>query len=120
MLVSTAASMSLVVMADYGCSDVIMQPIPSNCASSRGSLFSPNQSSTWETIGDYAINDGPVGLAASLHYQQNAHYGTDTVGVGLLYGEAISLLENQLVGGMVTASPFYTYDATHLLAKELR
>ena len=120
MLVSTAASMSLVVMADYGCSDVIMQPIPSNCASSRGSLFSPNQSSTWETIGDYAINDGPVGLAASLHYQQNAHYGTDTIGVGLLNGEAISLLENQLVGGIATASPFYMYDATHLLAKELR
>jgi hypothetical protein len=97
-----------------------MQPIPSNCASSRGSLFSPNQSSTWETIGDYAINDGPVGLAASLHYEQTAHYGTDTVGLGLRNGGDISLLENQVVGGIATASPFYMYDATHLLTKELR
>jgi hypothetical protein len=112
--------MSLVVLADYGCSDIIMQPIPSNCASSRGSLFSPNQSSTWETIGDYAINDGPVGLAARLQYQQNAHYGTDTIGLGLLNGDRVSLLANQLVGGIVTASPFYMYDAAHFLTKELR
>jgi hypothetical protein len=83
-------------------------------------LFSPNQSSTWETIGDYAINDGPVGLAASLHYEQTAHYGTDTVGLGLRNGGDISLLENQVVGGIATASPFYMYDATHLLTKELR
>jgi hypothetical protein len=112
--------MSLVVLADYGCSDVIMKPIPSNCASSRGSLFSPNQSSTWETIGDYAINDGPVGLAASLHYEQNARYGIDTVGLGLLNGTDGPVLENQLIGGIATASPFYTYDAKRPLTTELR
>jgi hypothetical protein len=112
--------MSLVVLADYGCSDAIMKPIPSSCASSRGSLFSPNQSPTWETIGDYAINDGPVGLAASIHYQQNARYGVDTLGLGYLDITAGPALKDQVIGGIATASPFYMYGGTHPLAEEPR
>lgn len=108
-MVSTAASMSLVVLSEYGCSLAAVDPVPSNCASSRGSLFSLNSSSTWDNIGDYGANADGVGLGASLGYKQYADFGLDTVGLGLVNGTDGPVLKSQIVGGIATVSPIYLY-----------
>ncbi|RGP69268.1 peptidase catalytic [Fusarium longipes] len=106
-LISTAAPESLVVLSEYGCSkDVLAKTIP-DCAVSRGNMFEPNESSTWSQLGTYGINGGGVGLEANLGYVQAAKFGLDTLGVGLVDGANGITLENQTIGGIATASPFY-------------
>ncbi|KAH7174139.1 aspartic peptidase domain-containing protein [Fusarium flagelliforme] len=106
-LVSTAAPESLVVLSQYGCSKDVLDKVPSDCAVSRGNMFEPNESSTWNGLGTYGINGGGVGLEANLGYVQAAKFGLDTVGVGLVDGANGITLENQTIGGIATASPFY-------------
>ncbi|KAG9669627.1 acid protease, partial [Aureobasidium melanogenum] len=106
-LVSTSASVALVVMSEYGCTTAVMNPVSSNCASSRGALFDQNASATWANIGTYAINGNGVGLGASMDYKQNADFGLDTLGLGIVNGTNGPVLESQVVGAMATASPFY-------------
>lgn len=102
-LVSTASPESLVVLSDYGCSKSVFTTVPSNCATSRGTLFTANQSSSWNELGLYGINDDGVGLEANLGYSQRAEFARDTLGVGLTGPK----LENQTLAGIATAEPFY-------------
>lgn len=113
-LVSTAAPETLVVLSEYGCSKAVMEDAPSDCAVSRGSMFSPNESSTWDQLGTFSINNEGVGLEANLEYVQPALFGLDTLGVGLVDGGGRHTLENQTIGGLATAEPFYLYERVQL------
>ena len=60
------------------------------CVSKRGGIFKANESSTWTSIGPYALNFQPtLGVAGS------ADYGLDTIAIG----DAISV-PDQIVGVM--------------------
>jgi hypothetical protein len=104
-LVSTASPESLVVSSDSGCSTSVFNEVPANCAVSRGVLFSPNSSSTWQELGIYGINGDGVGLEANLGYSQRAEYGLDTLGIGLT-GPS---LKNLTFAVIATPEPFYLY-----------
>ena len=109
-MVSTASPEALVVLSQYGCSTDVLKDVPPDCAVSRGNLFTPNESSTWHPLGVYGINDGEVGLEANLGYYQPAMFGLDTLGIGLVDGSSGITLENQTIGGIATAYPFYMYN----------
>lgn len=90
-------------MEQYGCTSAAFETVPSNCAVSRGNLFNLNDSSTWYDLGTYEINGDGVGLEANLGYSQRVEFGLDTLGIGLT-GPS---LQNQTIGGIATAEPFY-------------
>ncbi|KAH8658136.1 aspartic peptidase domain-containing protein [Xylariales sp. PMI_506] len=104
-LVSTASPESMVVLSDLGCSTTAFSgsSVPSNCAVSRGVLFNPNESSTWNNVGTYAINGDGVGLEANLGYSENAEFALESLGVGLTGPN----LTNQTVAGIGAAEPLY-------------
>ncbi|KAJ5635156.1 uncharacterized protein N7484_008469 [Penicillium longicatenatum] len=102
-LVSTASPESLVVLSDYGCSDSVFPNAPSDCAVSRGTLFNMNQSSTWDELGVFGINQDGVGLEANLGYYQRGEFALDTISIGLTG----PTLKNQTVAGIATPEPFY-------------
>lgn len=93
----------MVVLSGYGCSKFVFESVPSDCATSRGTLFQANQSSSWDELGLYGINDNGVGLEANLGYYQRAEFAQDTLGVDLTGPR----LKNQTVAGIATAEPFY-------------
>ncbi|KAI0872868.1 aspartic peptidase domain-containing protein [Hypoxylon argillaceum] len=102
-IVSTASPESFVVLSDYGCSTSVFETVPANCAVSRGNLFNPNESSSWNELGLFGINGDGVGLEANLGYSERAEFATESLGLGLT-GPS---LENQTVAGIATAEPFY-------------
>ncbi|KAH9907027.1 acid protease [Xylariomycetidae sp. FL2044] len=102
-LVSTASPESLVVLANAGCSTSAFAEVPSDCATSRGALYDPSESSTWQELGYYGINGEGVGLEANLGYSTNAQFAYETIGIGL----AGPSLGNQTFAGIGTAYPFY-------------
>jgi hypothetical protein len=106
-LVSTSSPETMVVLSSYGCSTAVFDVVPSDCAVSRGQLFSYNDSSTWDDMGVYYINGDGVGLEANLGYSQTAEFGLETLGIGLVGGSSGPTLDNQTVAGFVTSSPFY-------------
>ncbi|KAI1742892.1 aspartic peptidase domain-containing protein [Xylaria scruposa] len=93
--VSTSTSQSLVVLSEYGCSPSVFETVPVNCTNSRGGLFNSNASTSWDEL-------GPFGLE-NFGYTQRALYGLDNLGLGL----AGPRLENQTIGAIATAQPFY-------------
>lgn len=102
-IVSTASPESFVVLSDYGCSTSVFETVPANCAVSRGNLFNPNESSSWNELGLFGINGDGVGLEANLGYSERAEFATESLGLGLT-GPS---LENQTVAGIATPEPFY-------------
>ncbi|KAJ5768199.1 hypothetical protein N7533_000782 [Penicillium manginii] len=102
-LVSTASPESMVVLSEYGCSDSVFANAPSNCASSRGDLFTSNKSSSWNELGIFNINNNGVGLEANLGYSQRSEFATDDIGLSLNGPK----LENQTLAGIATPEPFY-------------
>lgn len=102
-LVSTPAQESMVVLSDYGCSSAVFSTVPSNCAVSRGTLFTANESTSWSDLGTYEINGDGVGLEANLGYSERAEFALDTFGAGLNGPR----LANQTVAGIATPEPFY-------------
>ncbi|KAI1763585.1 acid protease [Hypoxylon sp. FL1150] len=103
-LVSTASPETLVVSSDLGCSSQVFgNSIPSDCATSRGMLFNPNNSATWDDLGTFNINGNGVGLEANLGYSQPTDFASETLGISLTGPR----LDNQTVGVIATASPFY-------------
>ncbi|KAK7953559.1 hypothetical protein PG996_014451 [Apiospora saccharicola] len=102
-LVSTASPQTMVVLDGLGCSSSVFATVPPNCATSRGTLFNPKDSSSWIDAGQYDINDGQVGLEANLGYSQRSQFGLDNLGVGLTGPN----LKNQTVAGFATADPLY-------------
>ncbi|OOQ91259.1 peptidase aspartic [Penicillium brasilianum] len=102
-LVSTASPESMVVLSDYGCSTSVFSNAPSDCAVSRGTLFNASQSSSWQDLGLFGINQDGVGLEANLGYYQRADFALDTLSIGLTG----PTLKNQTVAGIATPEPFY-------------
>jgi hypothetical protein len=106
-VVSTNSPQTLVVVP-LGCTSNAINPVPNDCANGRGGLFNPNSSSTWLEQGLFGINENGVGFEANLGYSQPAEFGLDTLGLGFVAGgSAGPTLENQTIGGIATASPFY-------------
>lgn len=95
--------MTLVALSEYGCSEDVFEEVPSNCAVSRGVLFDREDSSTWNEVGTYGINQNGVGLEANLGYEVRAEYGLEDLAIGLTGPK----LDNQTVAGIATAEPFY-------------
>ncbi|OIW32564.1 acid protease [Coniochaeta ligniaria NRRL 30616] len=106
-LVSTASPETLVVLSEFGCSTKAFKTVPADCSASRGAMFSPNASSSWQDQGLFSINQNGVGLEANLGYSVNADFGLDTLGLGYVAGGNGPTLTNQTIGGVATASPFY-------------
>ncbi|KAK4860998.1 hypothetical protein LT330_004729 [Penicillium expansum] len=106
-LVSTASPATLVVLSQYGCSEAVMKNVPSDCAVSRGLMFTPNETSTWDQLGTFELTGGESGFEANLGYVQPALFGLDTLGIGLVDGSGGHTLKNQTIGGFATAYPFY-------------
>ncbi|KAI0864070.1 aspartic peptidase domain-containing protein [Xylaria cubensis] len=96
--VSTASSQSLVVQSQYGCSASVFATVPVNCTSSRGMLFNPNTSTSWDELGLFGLD-----LEKNLGYSQPAQIGLESLGLGLTGPK----LENQTVAAIATAQPFY-------------
>jgi hypothetical protein len=66
-------------------------------------LFNANQSSSWDELGLFGINQNGVGLEANLGYSQRADFALDTLGIGLTG----PTLKNKTVAGIATPEPFY-------------
>ncbi|RFU28804.1 hypothetical protein B7463_g7553, partial [Scytalidium lignicola] len=105
-LASTNSPETMVVLP-LGCTSAAIDPVPSDCANSRGGLFSLNMSTTWQDQGLFGINQDGVGFEADLGYSQNADYGLETLGLGFVAGANGPTLEKQTVAAIATASPFY-------------
>jgi hypothetical protein len=86
-LVSTNSPETLVVLP-IGCTSAAIKPVPEGCANSRGGLFNPNTSSTWQDQGLYDINQNGIGFEANLGYSQHAKYGLEALGLGFVAGGA--------------------------------
>ena len=95
----------MVVFSQYGCTKYVFPAAPGDCAVSRGTLFTSNQSSTWHDLGTYDISQNGVGLEANLGYSQRAEFGLDTLAVGL-NGPVV---KNQTIAGIATPEPFYLW-----------
>lgn len=107
-LVSTNSPETMVVQP-LGCTKQAIDPLPSDCANSRGGLFNHNKSSTWINQGRFGINENGVGFEANLGYSVNADYGLETLGLGFAGGPSQPVLKNQTVAAFAQGSPFYTY-----------
>ncbi|TAQ90995.1 hypothetical protein B7494_g727 [Chlorociboria aeruginascens] len=106
-VVSTNSPQTLVVLP-LGCESAAINPVPDNCANSRGGLFDPTTSSTWKDQGLFEINKPGIGFEADLGYTQAADFGQETVGLGYVSGGTDGpTLEGQTVGTIATSSPFY-------------
>lgn len=90
---STAAFSTWVVLPQAGC-DV-------GCADSRGTLFNPNQSTSWRDLGLYALD-----LETNLDYHTNGDYGLDKVGLGLQQTLGPTL-DSQVVAGFQNNAYYY-------------
>ncbi|KAF7712189.1 Uncharacterized protein PECH_003971 [Penicillium ucsense] len=102
-LISTASPESIVVLSEYGCSRSVFETVPADCAVSRGTLFSVNQSTSWIDQGLFGINQQGVGFEANLGYDVRADFGLETLGTGL----SGLKLKNQTVAGIAAPEPFY-------------
>lgn len=111
-MVSTNSPQTLVVLPP-GCSSAAISPVPSDCSNGRGGLFNNSLSNTWEDIGLFGINKNGVGFQADLGYSQTAEFGLDSIGLGYVSGTNGPTLDNQTIGAIATASPFYTYVVVH-------
>lgn len=71
------------------------------CADSRGTLFNPNQSTTWRDQGLWALD-----LELNLNYSTHADFGLDTVGFGLP-SSSLPVLDSQVVAGFQNNVYYY-------------
>lgn len=55
----------------------------------------------------FGINGDGIGFQADLAYAQIADYGLDAIGLGYVSGRNGPTLDNQAIGAIATASPFY-------------
>lgn len=95
-LISTASYQTWAVLPQ-GCNS----KDPSNCGTSRGRIFQPDQSDTW--VKNDLTTDGTFsfGLESNLGYFSNALYGYDTVTLGW-QGSGGPSLQHQVVAGLAT------------------
>lgn len=95
-LISTASSQTWAV-SPQGCTP----SDPANCSTSRGGIFQPNTSTTWNQNQDVANGLSPLLLEANLGDTGNGLYGYDTVSLG---GQSAngSKLDQQVVASVAT------------------
>ena len=79
-------------MLDEACSGGDDSP----CATDRGEIFSPNESTTWKSEGIYNLY-----IEGNLNYTGNGEYGLDTLGLGLTSTQGPSV-DGQVIAGIVT------------------
>lgn len=95
-LISTASYQTWVVLPQ-GCTS----KDPSNCESSRGEIFHPDQSRTWIKNNFTANGTFSFPLESNFGYRRNAEYGYDTLALGWK-GSGGSPLQHQVVAGIAT------------------
>lgn len=95
-LISTACYQTWVVLPQ-GCTPTD----PSNCESSRGEIFHPDQSGTWAKNNLTANGTFSFGLESNLGYSSNAEYGYDSLTLGWK-GSRGTPLQHQVVAGIAT------------------
>ena len=71
---------------------------PANCGDSRGYIFQPNASSTWNNTGLYGL---VLTEEASLGYSGNADFGYDDLTLGRP-GDGLPTLDHQVIEGIAT------------------
>ena len=96
MLISTSAVQPWAVLAQ-GCTP----QDPSDCADHRGSIFSPNKSSTWQDQGLFSLVSGE-----NYDIHANGDFGFDTISLGLPGSAATAKVDHQIVAG-IAAKDFY-------------
>ena len=102
MLISTAGYNTKLIDAG-GCPPGTQGITPSlTCPQSRGELFNASLSSTWSSLGTYAL-----GLETNLGYDGAGSYGLDTVALGLSNDTGGPTLRSQVVATL-TLNLFYT------------
>ncbi|KAI9648369.1 hypothetical protein NHQ30_003002 [Ciborinia camelliae] len=106
-VVSTNSPATLVVLPG-GCTTNAIDPVPADCANSRGGTFNNSLSKTWVDQGIFGINGVSNGFEANLGYNFDADYGLDTLGLGYSDGANGPTLKNQTVAAYALASPMYT------------
>ncbi|PQE12311.1 acid protease protein [Rutstroemia sp. NJR-2017a BVV2] len=106
-IASTNSPATLVVLPG-GCTTNAIDPVPSDCASSRGGTFNNELSTSWDNQGIFGINGVSYGFEANLGYDFDAQYGLDTLGLGYADGADSPVLKNQTVAAYGMASPLYT------------
>ncbi|CAG8951638.1 hypothetical protein HYFRA_00005438 [Hymenoscyphus fraxineus] len=95
LLVSTASAQTMVVLSQSCDANVVGTSGPPACAQSRGQMFNPNTSTTWNEQSTFAINTNGIGFEANLGYKQVALFGLESLGLGLTG----STLANMTVAG---------------------
>ena len=95
-LLSTASYQTLVVLPQ-GCS----AKDPSNCESSRGRVYHPEQSHTWNPNNLVPNGTFSFGLESNLGYNSNGEYGYDTLTLDW-EGSGGPSLQHQIVAGIAT------------------
>ena len=68
-----------------------------SCADSRGGLFDPSKSSSWNNTGIYHLE-----LGQNLGTNDTAEYGSDQVELGLDGNLGLPLLKDQVVAALAT------------------
>lgn len=95
-MISTAGYQTWVVLNE-GC----VLSDPSTCATSRGGIFHPNESTTWMANNVTSKGLFSLGLELNLGYTGNGEYGYDTVALGW-QGSGGPSLDQQIVAGVAT------------------
>lgn len=93
-LIPSSSGNTLWVVLPQGC----VAEDPGNCANLRGSLFYPNESSTWSDIGLHELGLLEESL---LGYSGNADVRYDTVTLGW-QGDRSPTLNHQVIQGIAT------------------
>ncbi|KAM3075652.1 hypothetical protein ACMFMG_007785 [Clarireedia jacksonii] len=106
-IISTNSPATLVVLPG-GCTTNAIDPVPSDCARSRGGTFDNGLSTSWDNRGIFGINGVSYGFEANLGYNFDAKYGLDTLGLGYSDGADSPVMKNQTVAAYAMASPLYT------------
>ncbi|KUJ15996.1 acid protease [Mollisia scopiformis] len=100
-----SSSTSTVVVVPEGC-----QNEGSDCASTRGGIFTPNSSTSWSSIGSYGLE-----FEQSLGYSDSAEFGFDSVGLGY-QGSGGPTVNHSVVAGVAGS---YTAGALYRLKQVL-
>lgn len=75
------------------------------CANSRGGIFDPSKSTSWEpTITNLSSNFYPLSFDPSLGYNGDAEFGFDNITLG-----AVMSLDNQTVGGYADIDSYLAF-----------
>lgn len=94
----STAGQSTWVVGPQGCPPGRNGTSPTSpCNQSRGGLFNPAQSSSWDPLGNYSLD-----LEVNLGYDKTAPYGLDTVALGFSDSIGGPTIPSQVVSAIAT------------------